>query len=251
MQTHTSKRGAAPEPKSAALEGELIPKVDLRQYKIQVTDTGGRRRTISPLDVAAEAVEVQKSFEGWAEKEREFSGHMLQLAAKCETPAEFNALCESVVTAMSWGKQNPAPKRWIVYRSTILRNWADFGIKPFEEIEAPKVIGGQLALKDGHPVIEAQVPQGINQIKRIAKGLKLQRASVHPAQRATATPRDFARVLSAQLDPQAGEIFRKLLTVYLGVKAGERPKVLARVERVVRAFEKRSGSTAPSPHTAH
>jgi hypothetical protein len=224
--------------KGVLKEGAYIPRVDPRDFYITVE--GGKKLTA--IDVAQEAISLDRMMAGVLQGERDFSTHMLMLASKCEAPEDFKILCENVSFDMNWGRANPAPKIWPVYVSTIYRAWSDFGVKPLAELQVPQLKAGKVIRDaDGEPLRQKTIIAGINQAKKAVAAFKALSKEDDEDQDEPNERRNPIRVLIDRfskaeegIDKEASELFQSLVFSYVNqdnAMKGRMVRALKRIEQ--------------------
>lgn len=236
-----------PGSKGVIKEGAFIPRINLDDFFITVEG-----KKLTALDIAEEAVQLQESMARIVQGERDFSTHMLMLASKCATADDFSILCENVSFDMNWGRANPAPKTWVVYRSTIYKAWKDFGVKPLAELEVPQVKAGRL-LKDAEdePIRQRMIVSGINQIKKATTALKLERSEEeHDEGDTVEERRNPVRVLVDRfskakegVDKEASDVFQSLIFSYVNMDQVQKGRMIRALKRIAADFKVEPTST--------
>lgn len=223
-------------------DGVVIPRIDLNKYQVQVGTDERTKKAIfyTPLDIAREALDLQSALATVRQLETGFSTHMIQLAGMCKDADEFDVMCENVSLEMNWGKLNPAPQKWIVYRSTIYRAWKDQGIKPGAEIETPILKAGQLLIDSdsGEVKRENVVVTGINQIKRISMALKREEAGPPFAEKRSALRRLVERWTrpATEMDREASLLVQKLVWIYTHLDENQQSRFVQRLRKLAADF---------------
>lgn len=204
---------------------KVEPPLNLDKYSITVM-VDGARQTLSPLDVAREATQLQVLSDDVAGREENFSAHMVALAGTCESPDEFKQVCEQVSDGLGWGKDNPAPRKWIIYKSTLLAAMKK-GVKPGAEVLVPVFAAGRQV------GTERMIPRGINQVKRAAAAISVPR-SVPQA------PASDVLMELEQVDPEASALMLELARALVKAGPAQRSEVKKKLVRL-----------AAGIHTAH
>lgn len=221
--------------KEAEATGQLLPKdnslaINLHNYTIRLHDNG-RYKSISPIDIAKEALEAER-------KQGQFSEHMFMLADRCSNPDEFDQVCEAICTAMLWGKApagtpenevklySRAPEVYKVYRSTIYTAWKRHNLRvnvDYNNLNQLKVAVKQLRLQGPESDKVPPTTNAVGELRVLPKG----KISLNTG--------------SSQIEAgKLGVLMSRLVKAYNALDGTAKMKLLTRFERVVLDFEQQA-----------
>lgn len=222
-------------------KGTAPAKLRLSDYQIEVVDPVTQAVTaLGALEIADYAEELQRAIRDVASRDETFSGYMVKLAATCENPSEYAALCSTIEMEKKWGRGNPAPQKWKVYQSYIYRLWEDFDVMPGSTVDVPLVKQGVLLVDEGgNPIKESVTLDSISKIKKAKQGFTLEAAGPPFKERRQPTRQivdRFVKPMEGTIEEEASEVVQDILWAFLHLTEAQSRRMIARLRRVLADF---------------
>lgn len=212
---------------------------DFDRYQIQVSEDpkSKDKRFMSPLDLAQEAEELQRSQVRHDRRVNDFAAHMFKLAATCSNPEEFRDVCQQIRDETGWGRRHPAPRVWIVYQSAIYQFWKKHKVRPLSEIEAPVVDENRLQYKPSGEVLKQRVRvTGMYQMKSVDRALQMVKKKPLEAAAATGTAELVDHIQAAKSSPELVDAMQRVVWTYAHLDHDSQKALCSRVVRLLKEF---------------
>lgn len=193
--------------------------VQLERYRLRVG-----KEQLTAVDIAHEAMVLDKAGRQLTTKVNDFAAHMLGLAALCGSPEEFKVVLRQTRLKMGWGRKKPTPKIFAVYGSEIYRAWL-LGVAPHQPATVPLLEHGQPLLDDhGQPRTQVIRVESLNQLKQAARAVRIKPHTER---------RQPARRLMESIDPVATNRFHRLVQAYVTSPEEKRSQILLGLEQLL------------------